>query len=345
MITLKGFSPRLVPTQDFKYYPTMIEDPHGDWVERSEARELARLVESREQDILRLRKEAEERAAILRETEEKLKACRERDAKPFGFWVDPDVFGNAPVTAATKLHKAKSDLVTVRADLHASIQREQRLENRLREMSEEKRKLIDQAQAMWERADKAEGELRRLSDEYSGARDVYNDRTMLLKRISAEKDAMRKERDTERQGWNECVERYQTAEKQWIADAETWAQTVKTEVERANKLQAFKTFVHEFLDKEHVPADPEPEETKRHGCRISERLKWVLLRANYGVSLPDRAGYNQQLKECQRLIKQNWDKLQIAEARIQAAMRSLRGDAIPSVIGPIEPTNPNTQGA
>jgi len=44
------------------------------------------------------------------------------------------------------------------------------------------------------------------------------------------------------------------------------------------KLVEFKKYVHKRLDDAHVPADPDPEHTKTHGCRIEGRLNWVLIR-------------------------------------------------------------------
>jgi hypothetical protein len=40
-------------------------------------------------------------------------------------------------------------------------------------------------------------------------------------------------------------------------------------------LRKFKQYVHERLDAMHVPADPEPEKTLEHGCRVGERLNWL----------------------------------------------------------------------
>lgn len=42
------------------------------------------------------------------------------------------------------------------------------------------------------------------------------------------------------------------------------------------KAQAFKSWVHDWLDNAGVPHDPEPEHTKEHGCRISGRMQWLL---------------------------------------------------------------------
>lgn len=44
---------------------------------------------------------------------------------------------------------------------------------------------------------------------------------------------------------------------------------------RAEKAEAFKTFVHAWLDAHGVPADPDPGHTAETGCRISGRLEWV----------------------------------------------------------------------
>lgn len=43
-------------------------------------------------------------------------------------------------------------------------------------------------------------------------------------------------------------------------------------MEQRDKLQAFKDYVHERLDKESVPVDPDPEKTKETGCLIGARL-------------------------------------------------------------------------
>jgi hypothetical protein len=40
-------------------------------------------------------------------------------------------------------------------------------------------------------------------------------------------------------------------------------------------LRKFKSYVHARLDAMGVPADPEPENNAKHGCRIEGRLNWV----------------------------------------------------------------------
>ena len=44
---------------------------------------------------------------------------------------------------------------------------------------------------------------------------------------------------------------------------------------RVNKLQKFKDYVHRRLDVMGVPTDPEPESNKKHGCRIEGRLNYI----------------------------------------------------------------------
>lgn len=44
---------------------------------------------------------------------------------------------------------------------------------------------------------------------------------------------------------------------------------------RALAAEAFKAWVHAFLDERGVPADPDPEANQRSGCRIGCRLRWV----------------------------------------------------------------------
>ncbi len=51
----------------------------------------------------------------------------------------------------------------------------------------------------------------------------------------------------------------------------------------------FKTFVHKSLDEHGVPHDPFPDETKKHGCRISGRLKWLYERDSYRQNTVSRA--------------------------------------------------------
>lgn len=42
------------------------------------------------------------------------------------------------------------------------------------------------------------------------------------------------------------------------------------------RLQEFKQYVHDRLDGVGCPADPAPENTAGHGCRIEGRLDWIL---------------------------------------------------------------------
>jgi hypothetical protein len=47
-------------------------------------------------------------------------------------------------------------------------------------------------------------------------------------------------------------------------------------VRRAQAAEAFKAWVHGWLDAAGVPYDPDPEHTREHGCRISGRLRYLL---------------------------------------------------------------------
>lgn len=49
-------------------------------------------------------------------------------------------------------------------------------------------------------------------------------------------------------------------------------------VEAKQKAEAFKTWVHAFLDSKGVPANPDPDGNANHGCRISGRMQWVFER-------------------------------------------------------------------
>lgn len=59
----------------------------------------------------------------------------------------------------------------------------------------------------------------------------------------------------------------------WLGDQRA---KVLALLERAEKAEAFKRYVHGRLDEAGVPADPEPEETMRHGCRIEGRLNYLV---------------------------------------------------------------------
>jgi hypothetical protein len=48
--------------------------------------------------------------------------------------------------------------------------------------------------------------------------------------------------------------------------------------EERDKLQAFKNWVHDYLDGQGVPHDPDPEGNARHGCRIGGRMNWLVAR-------------------------------------------------------------------
>jgi hypothetical protein len=48
------------------------------------------------------------------------------------------------------------------------------------------------------------------------------------------------------------------------------------DIPRIAKLEEFKHYVHQKLDEAGVPADPNPERTKSTGCRIENRLDWLI---------------------------------------------------------------------
>lgn len=59
------------------------------------------------------------------------------------------------------------------------------------------------------------------------------------------------------------------------------------EVEKQrDKLQAFKDYVHKWLDDNDVPHDPAPEQNRETGCRIEGRLNWLNNRVHQ--TSPDR---------------------------------------------------------
>lgn len=51
-----------------------------------------------------------------------------------------------------------------------------------------------------------------------------------------------------------------------------------SEVAKEPSPYAFKRYVHERLDEAGVPVDPCPTKTAHTGCRIGNRLDWILLR-------------------------------------------------------------------
>lgn len=65
-------------------------------------------------------------------------------------------------------------------------------------------------------------------------------------------------------GWDECTKNVE----QLLAENDR----LKADLEARQK---FKDWVHGFLDGVGVPADPDPEHTKEHGCRISGRMRYL----------------------------------------------------------------------
>ena len=58
-------------------------------------------------------------------------------------------------------------------------------------------------------------------------------------------------------------------------DLEYWAQKGADLTKERDKLQKFKEYVHNRLDRIGIPADPDPEKNAAHGCRIEGRLNVV----------------------------------------------------------------------
>lgn len=59
-----------------------------------------------------------------------------------------------------------------------------------------------------------------------------------------------------------------------LCDLVALAQAAAVLEEERAKLQAFKNWVHDYLDKHGVPADPGGPHTAE-GCRIGDRMDWV----------------------------------------------------------------------
>jgi hypothetical protein len=83
------------------------------------------------------------------------------------------------------------------------------------------------------------------------------------------------------------------------------------------KAQAFKVFVHKRLDDAGVPADPEPAENAKHGCRIEGRLNWLLGLANVETQRADLA--EEELAEARAERDLHKAALEKAQAEREAA--------------------------
>lgn len=66
----------------------------------------------------------------------------------------------------------------------------------------------------------------------------------------------------------------------WKARADTALNGAEEQMARADKAEAFKKWVHEFLDGIGVPHDPDPQSNASSGCRIGGRLRWLVQRAD-----------------------------------------------------------------
>jgi hypothetical protein len=65
----------------------------------------------------------------------------------------------------------------------------------------------------------------------------------------------------------------------WFARDKMPAEAMAVLCRRALAAEAFKRWVHAWLDGAGVPHDPDPEHTAEHGCRISGRMRYLLDRA------------------------------------------------------------------
>jgi hypothetical protein len=70
------------------------------------------------------------------------------------------------------------------------------------------------------------------------------------------------------------------------------------------RLEEFKAYVHEKLDDMGIPENPEPEKTEQHGCRISERLKFIENKSTEFKKLLDE--FNQALVDYSGTMQQKW---------------------------------------
>ena len=77
-----------------------------------------------------------------------------------------------------------------------------------------------------------------------------------------------------------------------------WFRSAKVQLSEAylalkserDKLQAFKDFVHRRLDTAGVPANPEPPKHALEGCRIGDRLDWIV----------------EKVERCEDLLVRTW---------------------------------------
>lgn len=56
-------------------------------------------------------------------------------------------------------------------------------------------------------------------------------------------------------------------------------------MQQRDHLQEFKDWVHDWLDANDIPADPNPEQTTSTGCRISGRLEYLLQARNEAIEV------------------------------------------------------------
>ena len=98
---------------------------------------------------------------------------------------------------------------------------------------------------------------------------------------------------------------------------------------RAQAAEAFKAWVHAWLDGAGVPHDPEPEHTAQHGCRISGRMRFLLSRATTAEA---------DLAETQQWLSESDAAADRAEARVKELEAIVNAPAVALFADGREPT-------
>lgn len=109
---------------------------------------------------------------------------------------------------------------------------------------------------------------RNLQSELSLVKEERNEAVKLAEGFQTERD---EQKDLKDRAYSKISD-LQRERDQWKTSFEV---TVKKLQEENDVLAAFKTYVHDRLDKMGIPADPEPENNASHGCRIEGRINFV----------------------------------------------------------------------
>jgi hypothetical protein len=96
----------------------------------------------------------------------------------------------------------------------------------------------------------------------------------------------------------------------------TGAMSLKAErvlelINRLERAEAFKAYVHQRLDAMGVPADPNPEANAQHGCRVEGRLDWLCAQEAGFLALVDEmkdqvSGLDQRLAAARAEANTHW---------------------------------------